>query len=74
VQQRLRTIEGHVRGIYRMVEQDSYCIDVSDANEMPCQKALDQVRAYGNGSTLAWVGVTTAIRSDDAVERERVHW
>jgi DNA-binding FrmR family transcriptional regulator len=28
VQQRLRRIEGQVRGIQRMVEEDSYCIDV----------------------------------------------
>lgn len=25
---RLRKIEGQVRGVHRMVEQDSYCIDV----------------------------------------------
>ena len=25
---RLKTIEGHLRGVIRMVEQDAYCIDV----------------------------------------------
>ena len=25
---RLKTIEGHLRGIIRMVEEDTYCIDV----------------------------------------------
>ncbi|PIV28092.1 MAG: transcriptional regulator, partial [Anaerolineae bacterium CG03_land_8_20_14_0_80_58_20] len=25
---RLKTIEGHLRGIIRMVEEDAYCIDV----------------------------------------------
>ena len=25
---RLKTIEGHVRGIQRMVEEDSYCVDI----------------------------------------------
>jgi len=25
---RLKTVEGHVRGIERMVEEDAYCIDV----------------------------------------------
>ena len=25
---RLKTIEGHMRGVIRMVEEDSYCIDV----------------------------------------------
>ena len=28
VQARLRRVEGQVRGIQRMVDQDSYCIDV----------------------------------------------
>ena len=30
VQKRLRRIEGQVRGIQRMVEDDKYCIDVLD--------------------------------------------
>ena len=25
---RLKTIEGHLRGVIRMVEEDAYCIDV----------------------------------------------
>ena len=25
---RLKTVEGHLRGIIRMVEEDTYCIDV----------------------------------------------
>jgi DNA-binding FrmR family transcriptional regulator len=28
VQQRLRRVEGQVRGVQRMVEDDAYCIDV----------------------------------------------
>jgi DNA-binding FrmR family transcriptional regulator len=28
VQQRLRRIEGQVRGLQRMVDEDAYCIDV----------------------------------------------
>jgi CsoR family transcriptional regulator, copper-sensing transcriptional repressor len=28
VQQRLRRVEGQVRGVQRMVEEDAYCIDV----------------------------------------------
>jgi DNA-binding FrmR family transcriptional regulator len=28
VQKRLRRVEGQVRGLQRMVEEDSYCIDV----------------------------------------------
>jgi DNA-binding FrmR family transcriptional regulator len=30
VQKRLRRIEGQVRGLQRMVEEDKYCIDVLD--------------------------------------------
>jgi len=70
VQQRLRTIEGHVRGIYRMVDQDSYCIDVLMQMDA-VQKALDQVGRMVMDQHLHGC-VTTAIRSDDAVERERV--
>ncbi len=28
VQQRLRRVEGQVRGVHRMVDDDAYCIDV----------------------------------------------
>ena len=27
-QNRLKTIEGHVRGVQRMIDEDVYCIDV----------------------------------------------
>ena len=32
IQQRLRRIEGQVRGVQRMVDEDAYCIDVLDAD------------------------------------------
>ena len=32
VQRRLRRIEGQVRGLQRMVDEDAYCIDVLDAD------------------------------------------
>lgn len=68
--QRLRTIEGHVRGIERMVEDDAYCIDIlMQLNAV--QKALDNVSRIVLDRHLHGC-VTTAIRSDDAVERERV--
>ena len=31
VQRRLRRVEGQVRGLQRMVDEDAYCIDVLDA-------------------------------------------
>ena len=30
IQKRLRRIEGQVRGLQRMVDEDSYCIDILD--------------------------------------------
>ena len=42
LQKRLRRIEGQVRGIDRMVEEDRYCIDVLTQNGA-IQAALDKV-------------------------------
>jgi DNA-binding FrmR family transcriptional regulator len=42
VQKRLRRIEGQVRGIQRMVEDDRYCIDVV-TQITAIQAALDKV-------------------------------
>lgn len=46
----LRRIEGQVRGIARMVEEDTYCIDimteVSDANHALQCVALDLLEAH----------------------------
>jgi DNA-binding FrmR family transcriptional regulator len=67
---RLRSIEGHVRGIERMVEEDTYCIDVIK-QAIAVQRALERV----NGMILEnhlQTCVTTAIRSEEAQERERV--
>jgi DNA-binding FrmR family transcriptional regulator len=67
---RLKTIEGHVRGIQRMVEEDTYCIDVLKQTKA-IQSALDKFNALVLEQHLAGC-VTTAIRSEDTNERERV--
>ena len=67
---RLRTIEGHVRGVERMVDEDAYCIDILMQIDA-VQKALDHVSRLVLDGHLHGC-VTTAIRSDDAAERERV--
>ena len=41
---RLKSIEGHVRGIQRMVTDDNYCIDVI-SQVQAVQKALDRVNS-----------------------------
>jgi DNA-binding FrmR family transcriptional regulator len=67
---RLRSIEGHLRGVIRMVEEDAYCIDVLQQTKA-VQAALDRVNALLLERHLNHC-VTTAIRSQDPRERERV--
>ena len=67
---RLKSIEGHVRGIGRMVEDGEYCIRVVN-QILAVQRALQKV----NGLVLErhlHTCVTTAIRGDDPAEREQV--
>lgn len=67
---RLKSIEGHVRGVEKMVEDGAYCIDiVSQINAI--QAALQKVNAMVLDRHLHTC-VTTAIRGDDPNERERV--
>jgi len=67
---RLRTVEGHLRGVIRMVEQGEYCIDVIrqiQAVEAALNKTSTQILENHLNSC-----VTTAIQGEDAKERERV--
>ncbi|WP_129630640.1 metal-sensitive transcriptional regulator [Candidatus Oscillochloris fontis] len=67
---RLKTIEGHVRGVQRMVDADTYCIDL-----LKQTRAIQQSLAKLDSIILAEhlrTCVTTAIRSDAISERERV--
>ena len=67
---RLKTIEGHVRGIQRMVENDEYCINIMKQT-LAVQRALHQVNALLLERHLNTC-VTTAVRGDDELEKERV--
>ena len=67
---RLQSVEGHVRGIERMVEEDKYCIDVIKQVEA-VQAALDKVTELILASHLHTCA-TTAIRGDDPARREAV--
>lgn len=67
---RLKSVEGHVRGIHRMVEDGAYCIDIV-SQILAVQRALQKVSTIVLDRHLRTC-VTTAIRSDDAEERERV--
>ena len=67
---RLKTVEGHVRGVQRMVEEDAYCIDILKQTQA-IQRALDKVNSLILTDHLNGC-VTTAIRGEDPLERERV--
>jgi DNA-binding FrmR family transcriptional regulator len=67
---RLRTAEGHLRGIVRMVDDDAYCVDVITQIKA-VQRALDKANALLLERHLNHC-VSAAIRSDDPKERGRV--
>ncbi|MDD2696442.1 MAG: metal-sensitive transcriptional regulator [Anaerolineales bacterium] len=67
---RLKNIEGHLRGVVRMVEEDAYCIDVIHQIQA-VQAALNKVSAQILEEHLHSC-VITAIRGEEAAERERV--
>ena len=67
---RLKTIEGHLRGIQRMVEEEAYCIDVIRQIQA-VQSALNKVSAKVLNDHLHSC-LITAVRGDDPDERERV--
>ena len=67
---RLKTVEGHMRGVIRMVEEDAYCIDVIrqiQAIEAALNKVSTQILENHLNSC-----VTTAIKGNNPKERERV--
>lgn len=67
---RLRSIEGHIRGVQRMEREGAYCIDIIKQVQA-VQAALDKFSAVVLEHHLATC-VTGTIRSDDETERERV--
>jgi CsoR family transcriptional regulator, copper-sensing transcriptional repressor len=67
---RLKTVEGHLRGIQRMIEEEAYCMDVIRQIQA-VQGALNKVSSQILEEHLHSC-VITAIRGEDADERERV--
>jgi DNA-binding FrmR family transcriptional regulator len=67
---RLKTIEGHIRGIQRMVDENIYCIDVIRQIQAT-QSALNKVSQMVLEEHIHSC-VITAVRGEDADERERV--
>ncbi len=70
VNRRLASAAGHIKGIERMVNDDTYCIDVIQQLQA-VQAALNKVSTIILDSHLRSC-VTTAIQGDDPAERERV--
>lgn len=68
--QRLKSIEGHIRGIQKMVSDDVYCIDVLKQIKA-VKQALEKVSALTLETHLQTC-VTEGLRSGDVGERERV--
>ena len=67
---RLQIIEGHVRAVQRMIEDDAYCIDViRQINAV--QSALSKVSQAVLEEHLSHC-VTEAVRGDDTLRREQV--
>jgi DNA-binding FrmR family transcriptional regulator len=67
---RLKTIEGHLRGVIRMSEEGAYCIDIIRQIQA-VQAALNKV-STGILEDHLNSCVTTAIQGDDPAERARV--
>ncbi len=67
---RLKTAEGHLRGIQRMVEEDAYCIDVIRQIQA-VQSALNKVSSKILENHLNSC-LISAVRGEDPEERERV--
>ena len=66
---RLRSIEGHVRGVTRMVEEGTYCIDVIKQT-LAIQRALEKINAMLLADHLEHCA-STAISAADPKERKR---
>lgn len=67
---RLKTIEGHIRGIEKMIEEEVYCVDVIRQIQA-VQSALNKVTNIILDDHLNSC-LITAVRGDDLQERERV--
>jgi len=70
VLKRLRIVEGHLKGVIRMVEEDAYCIDVIRQIQA-VEAALNKVSAQILDNHLNSC-VITAVQGEDPAERQRV--
>lgn len=67
---RLKTVEGHIRGVQRMVEDDSYCIDIIRQIHA-VQSALNKISISILDSHLNSC-LISAVRGDDLDHQDHV--
>lgn len=67
---RLKSIEGHVRGVSRMVENGSYCIDIVNQT-LAIERALEKINHLVLDHHLH-ACVSAAMKGRNTKERERV--
>ena len=67
---RLKSVEGHVRGVQRMVNEGAYCIDIVN-QVLAIQRALKKVSGLVLDQHLHHC-VTKAIQGTDDAEKEQV--
>ncbi len=67
---RLKTVEGHVAGIRRMVDEDAYCIDIIRQIQA-VQAALNKIAKIVLEDHMNSC-LITAVQGEDPKERERV--
>src|SRR3712207_1834744 len=72
VQNRLRRIEGQVRGLQRMVDEDAYCVDIL-TQVAAVQTALEQVAirvldGHVRGCVADAVAGSDAVKADERLD------
>ena len=68
--QRFKTVEGHVRGIQRMLENETYCVDIIRQIQA-VHASLDKISLRILDQHLNSC-LVTAVQGNDSAERERV--
>lgn len=67
---RLKTVEGHVRGVQRMIEEDSYCIDtIRQIHAIQSSLNKISINILDNHLNSCLI---SAVRGDDPQEQDRV--
>jgi DNA-binding FrmR family transcriptional regulator len=67
---RLKTVEGHIRGVQRMVNEDSYCIDIIRQIHA-IQSALNKISISILDNHLNSC-LISAVKGEDQGEQDRV--